>query len=107
MQSNKNKNWLDYTQTGMASYYADKHQNQKTANGDIYQHSLKTAAHQILPFGTNVKVTNVANGKSVQVKINDRGPFRKGRIIDLSKSAFTEIGELNQGVLKVRIEVVP
>ena len=107
MQSNKNKNWLGYTQTGMASYYADKHQNQKTANGDIYQHNLKTAAHQILPFGTNVKVTNVANGKSVQVKINDRGPFRKGRIIDLSKSAFTEIGELNQGVLKVRIEVVP
>ena len=107
MQSNKNKNWLGYTQTGIASYYADKHQNQKTANGDIYQHSLKTAAHQILPFGTNVKVTNVANGKSVQVKINDRGPFRKGRIIDLSKSAFTEIGELNQGVLKVRIEVVP
>lgn len=107
MQSNKNKSWLGYTQTGMASYYADKHQNQKTANGEVYQHNLKTAAHKKLPFGTKVKVTNVANGKNVQVKINDRGPFRKGRIIDLSKSAFTEIGETQQGVLKVRLEVVP
>lgn len=107
LQSNKNKNWLGYTQTGVASYYADKHQNQKTANGEIYQHNLKTAAHKTLPFGANVKVVNIENNKSIVVKINDRGPFRKGRIIDLSKSAFTEIGELNQGVLKVKIEVVP
>lgn len=107
MQTNKNKNWLGYTQTGIASYYADKHQNQKTASGEIYQHKLKTAAHKTLPFGANVKVVNIENNKSIVVKINDRGPFRKGRIIDLSKSAFMEISEANQGLLKVKIEVVP
>ncbi|HRH92894.1 MAG TPA: septal ring lytic transglycosylase RlpA family protein [Agitococcus sp.] len=107
VQSNKNKNWLGYIQTGIASYYADKHQNQKTANGEMYQHKLKTAAHRSLPFGTNVKVVNIENNKSIVVKINDRGPFRKGRIIDLSKSAFMEISDTNQGLLKVQIEVVP
>lgn len=107
MQPNKNKNWLGYTQTGIASYYADKHQNQKTASGEIYQHKLKTAAHKTLPFGANVKVVNIENNKSIVVKINDRGPFRKGRIIDLSKSAFMEISDANQGLLKVKIEVVP
>ena len=107
VQSNKNKNWLGYTQTGIASYYADKHQNQKTASGEAYQHKLKTAAHRSLPFGANVKVVSIENNKSIVVKINDRGPFRKGRIIDLSKSAFMEISEANQGLLKVKIEVVP
>lgn len=107
VQSNKNKNWLGYTQTGIASYYADKHQNQKTASGEAYQHKLKTAAHRSLPFGANVKVVNIENNKSIVVKINDRGPFRKGRIIDLSKSAFMEISDANQGLLKVKIEVVP
>lgn len=107
IQPNKNKNWLGYIQTGIASYYADKHQNQKTANGEMYQHKLKTAAHRSLPFGTNVKVVNIENNKSIVVKINDRGPFRKGRIIDLSKSAFMEISDTNQGLLKVQIEVVP
>ena len=107
VQSNKNKNWLGYTQTGIASYYADKHQNQKTASGEVYQHKLKTAAHRSLPFGTNVKVVNIENNKSIVVKINDRGPFVKGRIIDLSKSAFMEISDTNQGLLKVKIEVVP
>ena len=99
VQSNKNKSWLGYTQTGIASYYADKHQNQKTASGEVYQHKLKTAAHRSLPFGANVKVVNIENNKSIVVKINDRGPFRKGRIIDLSKSAFMEISEANQGLL--------
>ena len=107
IQPNKNKNWLGYIQTGIASYYADKHQNQKTASGEVYQHKLKTAAHRSLPFGTNVKVVNIENNKSIVVKINDRGPFRKGRIIDLSKSAFMEISDTNQGLLKVQIEVVP
>jgi len=60
-----------------------------------------------LPFGANVKVVSIENNKSIVVKINDRGPFRKGRIIDLSKSAFMEISEANQGLLKVKIEVVP
>lgn len=107
VQSNKNKNWLGYTQTGIASYYADKHQNQKTANGEMYQHKLKTAAHRSLPFGANVKVVNIENNKSIVVKINDRGPFRKGRIIDLSKSAFMEINDTKAGLMQVKIEVVP
>ncbi|MBH1970728.1 septal ring lytic transglycosylase RlpA family protein [Moraxellaceae bacterium AER2_44_116] len=105
--SHKNKDWLGYSESGIASYYADKHQYQKTASGEPYRHTLKTAAHKTLPFGVNVKVTNLENSKSVIVKVNDRGPFVKGRIIDLSKSAFMAISQPNQGLLKVRIEVVP
>lgn len=103
--TNKN-NWVGYTQSGLASYYGDKHQNKKTANGELYQHALKTAAHKKLPFGTQVKVTNTNNGKSVLVKINDRGPFVRGRIIDLSKSAFNDIGNTSEGLVTVNIEVV-
>ena len=105
--SHKNKDGLGYSESGIASYYADKHQNLKTASGERYRHDLKTAAHKNLPFGVNVKVTNLATNKSVVVKVNDRGPFVKGRIIDLSKSAFKAISQPNQGLLKVRIEVVP
>ncbi|MDO9176837.1 MAG: septal ring lytic transglycosylase RlpA family protein [Agitococcus sp.] len=105
--SHKNKDWLRYTESGIASYYADKHQYQKTASGEHYRHDLKTAAHKTLPFGVSVKVTNLATNNSVVVKVNDRGPFVKGRIIDLSKSAFMAISQPNQGLLKVRIEVVP
>ncbi len=93
-------------ETGKASYYADKFVGKSTASGEIYKHELKTAAHKTLPFGTLVKVTNLANNKSVVVKINDRGPFVKGRIIDLSKSAAEEIGSLAQGVFEVKIEIV-
>lgn len=99
-------NWVGYTESGEASYYADRHQNQKTASGERYQHAATTAAHKTLPFGTRVKVTNVTNGKSVVVRINDRGPFVRGRIIDLSKSAFASIANLRAGVVKVKIEVV-
>ena len=91
---------------GKASYYADKFEGRKTASGDIYYHHLKTAAHKTLPFGTMVKVTHLNNKKTVIVKINDRGPFVKGRIIDLSKSAAKEIEGLSQGVFEVQIEVV-
>jgi rare lipoprotein A len=105
--SHKNKDWLGYTESGIASYYADKHQDQKTASGERYRHTLKTAAHKTLSFGVNVKVTNLENNKSVVVKVNDRGPFVKGRIMDLSKSAFMAISQPNEGLLKVRIEVVP
>lgn len=93
-------------ESGIASFYADRHQNHKTANGERYQHHLNTAAHRTLPFGTFVKVTNLDNGKSVVVKINDRGPFVAGRIIDLSKSAFGQIGELSEGLLRVEIDRV-
>lgn len=99
-------NWIGFTESGQASYYADKHENRKTASGEVYKHNLKTAAHKKLPFGLYVKVTNIANGKSVIVKINDRGPFVKGRIIDLSKSAFRSIGNTSSGIINVRIEVI-
>ena len=104
--SGTSSDWAGYTQSGKASFYADKHQRRKTASGELYQHSLKTAAHKKLPFGTRVKVTNVNNGKSLIVKINDRGPFIKGRIIDLSKSAFSTIANLDSGVIQVTIEVI-
>ncbi len=97
---------IGFTESGKASYYSDIHQNNKTASGDIYQHNQKTAAHKTLPFGSNVKVTNTHNGKSVIVKINDRGPFVRGRIIDLSKSAFSSIGNISSGLIDVNIEVV-
>ena len=104
--SKNGKNWVGYIESGKASFYADKHQQRKTANGEIYKHGLNTAAHKTLPFGAKVKVTNLDNRKTVVVKINDRGPFVKGRIIDLSKSAFSAIGNTSSGVMNVKIEVV-
>ena len=99
-------NWIGHTESGEASFYADKFQNRKTASGERYNHSLKTAAHNKIPFGSSVKVTNRNNGKSVVVKVNDRGPFAKDRVIDLSKSAFSSIGNPSSGVINVCIEVV-
>ena len=98
--------WIGFTESGQASFYADQHQNRKTASGETYKHELKTAAHKKLPFGSYVRATNLETGKSVVVKINDRGPFSKGRIIDLSKSAFSAIGNTSSGLIKVKIEVV-
>lgn len=90
-----------------ASYYADKFNGKKTASGAIFSNSKLTAAHRTLPFGTKVKVTNIANDKSVEVEINDRGPFKKTREIDLSKKAFMQITEnKNNGVLTVNIEIL-
>lgn len=94
------------TEEGMASFYADKFNGKKTANGETYHHAKKTAAHRTLPFGTIVKVTNLENQKQVIVRINDRGPFKKNRIIDLSKSAAQSLGFVSKGLTKVRIEVV-
>ena len=95
-----------YIETGKASFYANLHQSKKTASGEIYDHKLNTAAHKKLPFGTKVRVTNLANGKTVVVKINDRGPFVKGRILDLSKSAFSSIASTSSGVINVKVEVI-
>jgi len=92
--------------TGIVSWYADKFHGQKTSSGELYNKNTYTAAHKSLPFGTKVKVTNVKNGKSVVVKINDRGPHSKSRILDLSKAAFTEIGSIDSGILRVEMEVV-
>lgn len=93
-------------QEGKASYYADKFEGKPTASGEKYKHSKLTAAHKTLPFGTVVKVTNVGNGKSVEVRINDRGPFVEGRVIDLSRSAAEKIDLIHVGVADVKIEVV-
>ncbi len=95
-----------YREFGKASYYAMKYQSSKTASGERFNQHALTAAHKELPFGTRVLVTNVKNGKSIEVKINDRGPFVNGRIIDLSRSAFSKIGDLNLGVIDVKIEIV-
>ena len=91
------------SESGMASYYADKYNGRKTSNGEIFKQHKLTAAHKTLPFGTKVKVTNLSNGQSVKVRINDRGPFIQGRIIDLSKKAAKKIDMVNTGVTKVTI----
>ena len=91
---------------GKASYYADKFEGRLTASGVKYKHSKLTAAHRLLPFGTKVKVINLANNKSVIVEINDRGPFVSGRIIDLSKSAAEKLDFIHDGIAEVTVEVV-
>lgn len=91
------------TESGRASYYADKFQGRKTANGETFRQSGKTAAHKTLPFGTKVTVKNLNNGKTVKVRINDRGPFVAGRIVDLSKKAAKKIDMVNAGVVPVEI----
>jgi len=94
------------SETGKASYYANKYQSRQTASGELFDQYKKTAAHKKLPFGTIVNVTNLSNGRSVVVKINDRGPFVRGRIIDLSRSAFSAIADTRLGVINVRIEIL-
>lgn len=95
-----------YDKKAVACYYHDKFNGRKTASGEKFSNSKYTAAHKKLPFGTKVKVTNKANDKSVIVTINDRGPFTRGRDIDLSKKAFMEITDnKNHGTLNVIIEV--
>ncbi len=97
---------IGYAESGKASFYAMKYLFRKTASGERFNHFSLTAAHKTLPFGTKVKVTNVKNGKSVTVKINDRGPFVKGRVIDLTRSAFKKIGNIESGILDVTIKVI-
>ena len=97
---------LAQVQTGKASFYADKFEGKPTASGEKYRHNKLTAAHKTLPFGTKVKVTNLGNNLTVEVIINDRGPYVDGRIIDLSKSAAEKLGFINQGLADVKIEVV-
>lgn len=92
--------------TGKASYYYGRWIGRKTANGEIYRASDVTAAHKTLPFNTMVRVTNLNNGKSVIVRINNRGPYIKGRIIDLSLEAAKKIEMTKSGVVPVRAEVL-
>jgi rare lipoprotein A len=93
-------------ETGMASWYGPPYHNRKAATGEIYDMHQLTAAHKTLPLNSIVRVTNVANGKSVIVRINDRGPFIGSRIIDLSYAAAHEIETWRAGVAKVRVEVL-
>jgi rare lipoprotein A len=92
--------------TGKASFYGDAFHGLETSSGDIFDAHDFTAAHRTLPFGTIVSVTNKNNGKNVIVRVNDRGPFVKSRIIDLSKSAARKIGMVPYGVVPVRIQVL-
>lgn len=91
---------------GKASYYAKMFEGRKTANGEIFTNSELTAAHKELPLGTKVRVTNLENGRSVVVRINDRGPFIRGRIIDLTERAFDEIADRKLGVVRVSVQVL-
>jgi len=95
-------------QSGTASHYGsnDGFNGQQTSSGEIFNHNFFTAAHRTLNFGTRVKVTNTANNRSVIVRINDRGPFYSNRIIDLSTASFRSIGNLNQGLINVCLEVL-
>lgn len=92
--------------TGRASWYGPGFRGRKTASGEIFDDSKFTAAHKTLPLGTIAKVTNLSNGKSVRVEINDRGPYVDGRIIDLSHAAAHALGMVDRGVAHVEIEPV-
>ncbi len=82
------------------------HHGQRTASGELHDQNAMVAAHRSLPFGTHIRVTNLRNNKQVTVRINDRGPFVRGRIIDLSRAAAERIGMIDQGVARVRIETL-
>ena len=90
----------------MASYYGDEFNGKKTASGEVYNKWDYTCAHRNLPFGTKIKVTNMENKKSVIVRVNDRGPHIKGRIVDLSYAAAKDIDIIIKGVVRVKIEVI-
>jgi len=105
-QSNDQNVKSTFTQQGKASYYARSFHGEQTASGTTFNQNELVAAHQTLPFGTQVKVTNLENGKKVTVRIVDRGPFKPGRIIDLSRVAAGKLDLLEDGVVNVEIETV-
>lgn len=106
-QKNKNKNYKTLeTVEGVASYYADEYHGKTTSNGETYDMYAMTAAHKTYPFNTKVRVTNLANGKSVILRINDRMPGYKGRIIDVSLQAARELSMIISGIADVRVEVL-
>jgi rare lipoprotein A (peptidoglycan hydrolase) len=94
------------TSTGKASWYGGRWIGRKTANGEIYRAGDMTAAHKTLPFGTRVRVTDQNTGESTIVRINNRGPYVRGRVIDLSEAAAKELGMKNRGVARVKLEVL-
>lgn len=95
-----------YNAVGMASWYGRPFHGRKTASGQIFNMNAPTAAHPTLPLGTRVRVTNLANNRSVVLTVNDRGPFTKGRIIDVSRRAAERLGFRRAGTARVRVEVI-
>ncbi len=95
-----------YSKVGVASYYGEAFAGRLTANGERFDPEKLTAAHRTLPFGTILNVTNLQNNESVVVRINDRGPFVRNRVIDLSKAAARKIGMISSGIAEVRLEFV-
>jgi rare lipoprotein A len=93
--------------TGQASWYGPGFYGNRTASGEVLRPGTYTAAHRSLPFGTRVRVTNLNNGRSAVVRINDRGPFTGGRIIDLAHGAASDLGVTSSGLATVRLEVLP
>lgn len=93
-------------QTTTVSYYANKFNGNNTASGEVYKHSKMTAAHKSLSFGTKVEIMNIANSKKVIITVNDRGPLKAGRAFDLSQGAFKKLGNLKEGILKVKYKVL-
>lgn len=93
-------------QSGVASYYSDKFNGRRTANGERFDNGAMTAAHRSLPFGTLIEVTNVRNGKKVVVRVNDRGPYTHARVLDLSKNAARQLGMHHSGVAQVKVAVL-
>ena len=95
-----------YNQTGLGSYYADKFVGRATASGTTYRPGEMTAAHNTLPFGTLIRVTNTRNGHSVEVTVTDRGPHTKGYIVDVSRRAAVQLGIIEAGVVPVQLTVI-
>lgn len=97
---------IPYREVGRASWYGEEYHGRKTANGEIYDMYAMTAAHRTLPFNVRVRVTNLENGKKAELRINDRGPFVPGRIIDVSKRGAITLGFLIQGTARVEVETI-
>ena len=101
------KEYVTFSETGMASWYGQKFHSRQTANGEVFNMYAMTAAHRVLPMPSVVRVTNLSNGRSAVVRINDRGPYARERIIDLSLVAAEKIGFRRKGVTRVRVELLP
>ncbi len=101
------KNYENYKETGKASWYGSDFHGKKTANGEIFNSDSVTAAHRTLPLPSMVRVTNLKNGKMIMARVNDRGPFSKDRVIDLSEKSAILLGFKSQGTAQVRVELLP
>ena len=97
---------LKKRESGVASYYGPEFAFRRTASGEMFDPKEMTAAHRTLPFGTRIRVTNLANGKRVVLRVNDRGPYRKGRVIDVSHAAARKLDFAHHGTARVRIDVL-